>query len=74
MRCPKGMIKKRHSKAHGKPGNYRHSLRGHSWCVEGQSRTCRACKLRIQRLSSEKTIWIKTDVYGHVVHQKKEEK
>ena len=30
-RCSKGMVKKRHSKGAGHPGNYAHSLRGCTW-------------------------------------------
>ena len=71
MRCSKGMVKKRHSKGGGHPGNYHHSLRGHAWIVNGAFRRCKACSLSIPRLSDQKTIRIKHDEYGYVIRQNK---
>lgn len=52
MKCPKGAIKRRVSQPHGQHshGNtlkpYKHSLRGHTWKGNGNTRVCGNCGTR----------------------------
>jgi hypothetical protein len=43
MKCPKGAVKHRISKGHGKPSNYAHSIRGHTWLKKGNETICKNC-------------------------------
>jgi len=43
MKCPRAPVKRRISRGSGRPGNYAHSIRGHSWLKKGNETVCRLC-------------------------------
>jgi len=43
MKCPRAPVKRRISRGSGRPGNYAHSIRGHSWLKKDGKTSCRLC-------------------------------
>lgn len=52
MKCSKGATKHRYSKGGGHPGDYKRSIRGHTWKKTEYGRCCEKCgkQIRIQKL------------------------
>lgn len=54
MRCNKAKVKQRFSKTEkGHPGNYAHSMKGHTWKRNGLARVCINCGKKVRRLSEK---------------------
>jgi hypothetical protein len=55
MRCNRQPVKKRVSRTHNGCGHpYKHSMKGHTWVVDGCIRRCSHCGKTIERLSPRK--------------------
>ncbi|MBE3093392.1 MAG: hypothetical protein IMZ52_00035 [Actinobacteria bacterium] len=53
MGCPKGAVKHRFAKGSGHPGNYAHSIRGHTWKKTDGGRVCTKCGKEINRFNKK---------------------